>query len=390
MKFVINQILLIFVADLEEQERRLSAIPPLTEEQEAKLAEVERYETVSIGHDFIEEVVELSGKSSFYLCNLCDTKFNDPMAKFAHLIGKKHNVNYKRNVDPSMLVPSAIKSDRKIIDAMYGIGDGLAGDKNELNRYSVDLNPFAIGNSEKAVKHSWDLGDFKADLVTFTSQLVDIQYSGEDKTYLDFLLEFWHSKSIVPRERIMKILDLAAQLELATVSLIEVLNEQFLNIRPNDDSQIRLLKSRNISLERFGTMQQEELFEKMTTVGRRIKSGGGAFNRPSELVKMIIVGPLGKGTLLIDEEVVTLVALLNFQPSDNLLNICCQVLSKYLPTVTVKKTFEIEKIDGGVLVMVKEIEGGFEVKVQILFTSPTVRGVAEKQSKFALGFSGSW
>lgn len=58
-----------------------------------------------IGEEFIEEERHPnSGKFLNYLCKLCDCKFSDVNAKDIHLKGRRHRLQYKAKIDPSLKV----------------------------------------------------------------------------------------------------------------------------------------------------------------------------------------------------------------------------------------------------------------------------------------------
>jgi zinc finger RNA-binding protein len=57
-----------------------------------------------IGHEYIEEIKDDGGKIGCFNCKLCDCKFNDPNAKEMHLKGRRHRLQYKKKVDPSLQV----------------------------------------------------------------------------------------------------------------------------------------------------------------------------------------------------------------------------------------------------------------------------------------------
>lgn len=58
-----------------------------------------------VGHEYIEEVKQDgTGKTVSFNCKLCDCKFNDPNAKDMHMKGRRHRLQYKKKVDPSLQV----------------------------------------------------------------------------------------------------------------------------------------------------------------------------------------------------------------------------------------------------------------------------------------------
>lgn len=57
-----------------------------------------------VGHEYIEEVRNDQGKTVSFNCKLCECKFNDPNAKEMHMKGRRHRLQYKKKVDPSLQV----------------------------------------------------------------------------------------------------------------------------------------------------------------------------------------------------------------------------------------------------------------------------------------------
>ncbi|XP_033750021.1 zinc finger RNA-binding protein-like isoform X2 [Pecten maximus] len=57
-----------------------------------------------VGHEYIEEVKNEQGKTISFNCKLCECKFNDPNAKEMHMKGRRHRLQYKKKVDPSLNV----------------------------------------------------------------------------------------------------------------------------------------------------------------------------------------------------------------------------------------------------------------------------------------------
>ncbi|KAK6644082.1 hypothetical protein RUM43_000347 [Polyplax serrata] len=56
-----------------------------------------------VGQDYIEELKSEDGKVVFN-CKLCECKFNDPNAKEMHMKGRRHRLQYKKKVDPQLVV----------------------------------------------------------------------------------------------------------------------------------------------------------------------------------------------------------------------------------------------------------------------------------------------
>lgn len=57
-----------------------------------------------VGGEYIEEIKDDEGKILSFNCKLCDCKFNDPNAKEMHMKGRRHRLQYKRKVQPDLVV----------------------------------------------------------------------------------------------------------------------------------------------------------------------------------------------------------------------------------------------------------------------------------------------
>lgn len=57
-----------------------------------------------VGEEYIEEMKDADGKIVTFNCKLCDCKFNDPNAKEMHTKGRRHRLQYKKKVQPDLVV----------------------------------------------------------------------------------------------------------------------------------------------------------------------------------------------------------------------------------------------------------------------------------------------
>ena len=69
-------------------------IPRLPEEKDVQ----------PVGHDYIEEIKNEEGKVISFSCKLCECRFNDPNAKEMHMKGRRHRLQYKKKVNPDLVV----------------------------------------------------------------------------------------------------------------------------------------------------------------------------------------------------------------------------------------------------------------------------------------------
>lgn len=57
-----------------------------------------------VGNEYIEEIKDDEGKMIKFNCKLCECGFNDPNAKEMHMKGRRHRLQYKRKVQPDLVV----------------------------------------------------------------------------------------------------------------------------------------------------------------------------------------------------------------------------------------------------------------------------------------------
>jgi len=69
-------------------------IPRLPEEKDVQ----------PVGHDYIEEIKNDEGKVVSFNCKLCECRFNDPNAKEMHMKGRRHRLQFKKKVNPDLVV----------------------------------------------------------------------------------------------------------------------------------------------------------------------------------------------------------------------------------------------------------------------------------------------
>lgn len=61
-------------------------------------------EVQPVGQDYIEEMRNDEGKVISFQCKLCECRFNDPNAKEMHMKGRRHRLQYKKKVNPDLVV----------------------------------------------------------------------------------------------------------------------------------------------------------------------------------------------------------------------------------------------------------------------------------------------
>ncbi|XP_037080189.1 zinc finger RNA-binding protein-like [Pollicipes pollicipes] len=61
-------------------------------------------EVEPVGQEYIEEIKNEEGKVVSFNCKLCECRFNDPNAKEMHMKGRRHRLQYKKKVNPELVV----------------------------------------------------------------------------------------------------------------------------------------------------------------------------------------------------------------------------------------------------------------------------------------------
>ncbi|XP_043190869.1 zinc finger RNA-binding protein-like isoform X2 [Amphibalanus amphitrite] len=61
-------------------------------------------EVEPVGQEYIEEIKNEEGKVVSFNCKLCECRFNDPNAKEMHMKGRRHRLQYKKKVNPELIV----------------------------------------------------------------------------------------------------------------------------------------------------------------------------------------------------------------------------------------------------------------------------------------------
>lgn len=73
-------------------------------EKEDEVEETPEPDIQPVGQDYIEEIKSDDGKVASFNCKLCECRFNDPNAKEMHMKGRRHRLQYKKKVNPDLVV----------------------------------------------------------------------------------------------------------------------------------------------------------------------------------------------------------------------------------------------------------------------------------------------
>ena len=70
----------------------------------SQIMDIDKSDAQPVGQDYIDEIKGDDQKVVSFHCKLCDCRFNDPNAKEMHLKGRRHRLQYKKKVDPNLVV----------------------------------------------------------------------------------------------------------------------------------------------------------------------------------------------------------------------------------------------------------------------------------------------
>jgi len=89
----------------EAKPNSVPAAKPYYAEQEVTIPRLpEEKDVQPVGHDYIEEIKNEEGKVVSFSCKLCECRFNDPNAKEMHMKGRRHRLQFKKKVNPDLVV----------------------------------------------------------------------------------------------------------------------------------------------------------------------------------------------------------------------------------------------------------------------------------------------
>ncbi|XP_068230966.1 zinc finger RNA-binding protein isoform X4 [Palaemon carinicauda] len=74
------------------------------EDLKEELLDLKEKDVEPVGQEYIEEIKNEEGKVVSFNCKLCECRFNDPNAKEMHMKGRRHRLQYKKKVNPELVV----------------------------------------------------------------------------------------------------------------------------------------------------------------------------------------------------------------------------------------------------------------------------------------------
>uniref|UniRef100_A0A1B6DB99 DZF domain-containing protein n=1 Tax=Clastoptera arizonana TaxID=38151 RepID=A0A1B6DB99_9HEMI len=90
-----------------------STAESLKEERVEDVDMVPENDITPVGQEYIEEITNDEGKVITFNCKLCECRFNDPNAKEMHMKGRRHRLQFKKKVNPDLVVDVKVSMRQK-------------------------------------------------------------------------------------------------------------------------------------------------------------------------------------------------------------------------------------------------------------------------------------
>jgi zinc finger RNA-binding protein len=291
-----------------------------------------------VGQDYIEEVRSDEGKVVSFNCKLCECRFNDPNAKEMHMKGRRHRLQYKKKVNPDLVVDVKPSSRQKKIE------ERRSARNTSLRRGQQE--PFPRGPPVPLIPPVGPRGFGPGPAyggpnpLFFIPPLIRRPESMEDRHVMAKHAE------IYPKEE-----------ELHAIQKIVSNTEKALKFVSDHFA--------DTDAKKVNGVKQEE--------GTETTAKSEAELQASRILKGVMrVGHLAKGLLLKGDRSVQLVVLCSERPTITMLNRVADGLPKQLQIVAPEETYDIQKkAENAAIIVSSTVEPKIEVTVTL--TSPLLR-----------------
>ncbi|XP_017843902.1 zinc finger RNA-binding protein isoform X2 [Drosophila busckii] len=327
-----------------------------------------------VGGEYIEELKDDDGKILSFNCKLCDCKFNDPNAKEMHMKGRRHRLQYKRKVQPDLVVDfKPTPRQRRLAEARAQraiMSSHRGGDEHEAPAYweeqrtrqyneEYDYNNWmsrSFGGAQRFQRGNIPPAHFNM----MPSGNLRRPESTDDRHAIAR-----HAEIYPKEEELQTIQRIVSHTERALKLVSDVLAEH-----PNSPESENLgIKSEKLDKHPEKDGRDNQIF----SFHKDADNGGNVVR----LLKGVMrVGFLAKGLLLHGDTAVELVVLCAEKPNLSLLQRVANVLPDKLKEVAgeTEVNYRVEvNAEQAAVIVVDEV-----VSVKIILTSPLLREVAMK------------
>ncbi|CAG7818081.1 unnamed protein product [Allacma fusca] len=300
-----------------------------------------------VGQDYIEEVRSDDGKIVSFNCKLCECRFNDPNAKEMHMKGRRHRLQYKKKVNPDLVVDVKPSSRQKKIDESRRNRAAAGAGGNRRSQLPAD--PFPRGPPVPLLPPGGPRGfgppgyHAPPNPMFYIPPLIRRNDSPED------LYVMAKHSDIYPQED-----------ELQAIQKIVSNTEKALKFVSDQFAELDAKKVNGIKQEE-GSEQQSKTEAELQA--HRILKG------------VMRVGHLAKGLLLRGDRTVELVVLCSEKPTLGMLSRVAETLPGQLQVVAPDDNYEVLRDISSACVVVASTQEP-KIEVVVTLTSPLLRGPA--------------
>ncbi|XP_022919912.1 zinc finger RNA-binding protein isoform X2 [Onthophagus taurus] len=342
-----------------------------------------------VGQDYIEEIKSEDGKVISFNCKLCECRFNDPNAKEMHMKGRRHRLQYKKKVNPDLVVdvkPSLRqrkiqeeKMRRAALREEYWQRRHMAAEDEEERMYWEERRRYEEDYMEWCRRGN--MGPFPRGRPPFPGSGPPPFYQGQQmarrmESSDDRHVMARHSE-IYPKEE-----------ELQAIQRIVSHTERALKIVSDQMAETILKDDQSGAVQPTGNGQDEQKGEEVKNIEQKEDGRDNqlfSFQQDRDTARMLKgvmrVGHLAKGLLLRDDTNVELVVLCSDKPTLTLLRKVVELLPAALKQVNngdQQQQPPLPKNDQNYAVTINAAEAGFTVSadsltVLVQLTSPVMR-----------------
>lgn len=329
-----------------------------------------------VGEEYIEEMKDPETKVVTFNCKLCDCKFNDPNAKEMHTKGRRHRLQYKKKVQPDLVVDvkptlrqrklaEREKQRQQMQEEIWNRRNRMVGDAEmdeeermywEERRRAEDEMGLGSGDWNRFPMRGRPLMGFQAGFNVMNGRRVDTQ---DDRHVMARHAEIYpKEEELQAIQKIVSHTERALKLVSDAMTVQETTKDEKMEVQNDSEAKTSAASTESKSENKEnGSQNQMITFQKDTEGSVRLLKG------------VMRVGLLAKGLLLQGDNNVQLVVLCAEKPTSAVLKRVVQELPIQLKKVSedAKYTVTMAPVEGAVTIS----DGTITVKVSL--TSPLLR-----------------
>ncbi|XP_014251856.1 zinc finger RNA-binding protein [Cimex lectularius] len=337
---------------------------------------VQDNEVTPVGQEYIEEITNEDGKLLSFNCKLCECKFNDPNAKDMHMKGRRHRLQFKKKVNPDLVVDVKPSGRRGRIQEDKRRRDDFLRRREEDSFWTDDR---LFWEERRRYEEEFEYMEWMRRRGPVPSPFLQPPPFGLRRPdTLDDRHIIAKHQVIYPKEsKLQAVHKIVSHCEKALKLVSDQISEQIKGTEAKDVVSDVAKKEPGVAIKKepVPAAQKKEGSETST---HEIKHEG----KPSSVIDdkdnlriikgVMRVGILSKGLMLADENAVDLVVLCGEIPTKQLLTEVYNVLSAQLKVVAPEEnyTISLEMADASITVGTTT---DLNITVTITLTSPILR-----------------